>query len=95
MNYSFDNFQKNAIIRLGRDAIKSILFSLQAIKEPKEEIILNFLNLYRDKSKRVSIVTRIFTKVIDKNCWIIHLPNNLQKPKCYPYIMCNISFQLF
>ncbi len=82
---------KNAIIRLGRDAIKSILFSLQAIKEPKEEIILNFLNLYRDKSKRVSIVTRIFTKVIDKNleedCSITGLYTYLA------YILSALSFK--
>lgn len=58
---------KLAITRLGSDTITSILSGLKSRKEPEDEKVLGFLNIYRDKSKRASIIARMFAETLNKN----------------------------
>lgn len=58
---------KSAAMRLGSDSIISILSSLTDIKNPTDVMILENLNLYRDKSKRASIVARMLAESINKS----------------------------
>lgn len=57
---------KSALTRLGGDTINSILTGLQSRPEPENEKVFEILNLYRDKSKRASIIARMFSESINK-----------------------------
>ena len=57
---------KTALTRLGGDTITQILNSLQERNEPQNEEVLKYLNEYRDKCKRASIIARMFSESINK-----------------------------
>ena len=75
----------SAITRLGFDSLKSILFGLQAIKNPKDNLILKSLNNYRYEAVRISDVSNIIAKYIG---------NKVKEPSRLGGLFLNIGYIL-
>ena len=75
----------SAITRLGFDSLKSILFGLQAITNPKDNLILKSLNNYRYEAVRISDVSNIIAKYIG---------NKVKEPSRLGGLFLNIGYIL-